>query len=105
MTVFNIIAQIALLVMGLFLIVAVLMQQGKAHGLSSTIAGGAETFFGKEQGTKISRLLSRWTTIVGLAFVVLVVLVFVIQPNYSTEYANADLWKNWSAFGSIFAEK
>ena len=57
-----------LLVMGAFLIVAVLMQHGKDHGLSGTIAGGAETFFGKDKGTRIDRMLGRLTTIVGIMF-------------------------------------
>ena len=57
--------EILLLVAGVFLVAAVLMQQGKAHGLSGAIAGGAETFFGKEKGKRYDRLISRWTTIIG----------------------------------------
>ena len=88
----------ALLLMGAFLIVAVLMQHGKDHGLSGTIAGGAETFFGKDKGTRIDRMLGRLTTIVGIIFVVIVVVVYVVQPDYSSDYANADLWKGNSSF-------
>ena len=57
-------------IIAVFLIVAVLMQHGKDHGLSGTIAGGAETFFGKDKGTRIDRMLGRLTTIVGIIFVV-----------------------------------
>ena len=39
---------IILILASLFLIVAVLMQSSKSHRLSGTIAGGAETFFGKK---------------------------------------------------------
>ena len=89
-----------LLLMGAFLIVAVLMQHGKDHGLSGTIAGGAETFFGKDKGTRIDRMLGRLTTIVGIIFVVIVIVVYVVQPDYSSDYANVDLWKGNSSFWS-----
>ena len=89
-----------LLLMGAFLIVAVLMQHGKDHGLSGTIAGGAETFFGKDKGTRIDRMLGRLTTIVGILFVVIVIVVYVVQPDYSSDYANVDLWKGSSSFWS-----
>ena len=87
-----------LLVMGAFLIVAVLMQHGKDHGLSGTIAGGAETFFGKDKGTRIDRMLGRLTTIVGILFVVIVIVVYVVQPDYSSDYANVELWQGSSSF-------
>ena len=84
--------------MGAFLIVAVLMQHGKDHGLSGTIAGGAETFFGKDKGTRIDRMLGRLTTIVGIIFVVIVIVVYVVQPDYSSDYANVELWQGNSSF-------
>ena len=61
-----------LIVMSIFLVVAVLMQSGKDSRLSGTIAGGAETFFGKTKGKTIDRVLSKATTIVAIVFVVLV---------------------------------
>ncbi|MBR6053194.1 MAG: preprotein translocase subunit SecG [Clostridia bacterium] len=87
-----------LLAMGAFLIVAVLMQHGKDHGLSGTIAGGAETFFGKDKGTRIDRMLGRLTTIVGIIFVVIVNVVYVVQPDYSSDYSNVELWQGNSSF-------
>ena len=87
-----------LLLMGAFLIVAVLMQHGKDHGLSGTIAGGAETFFGKDKGTRIDRMLGKLTTIVGIIFVVIVIVVYVVQPDYSSDYANVELWQGNSSF-------
>ena len=87
-----------LLAMGAFLIVAVLMQHGKDHGLSGTIAGGAETFFGKDKGTRIDRMLGRLTTIVGIIFVVIVNVVYVVQPDYSSDYSNVELWQGISSF-------
>ena len=86
--------EILLLVAGLFLVGAVLMQQGKAHGLSGAIAGGAETFFGKEKGKRFDRIISRWTTVVGIVFVVIVMIVFILMPDVkmSDKYTT----NNWS---------
>ncbi len=72
---------IILIIASVFLIFAVLMQSGKAKKLSGTIAGGSETFFGKQKGKKIDKLLSRMTTIVAVCFVVLVVVLYVAQDK------------------------
>lgn len=75
---------IILLVFAVFLIVAVLMQQGKSHNLSGTIAGGAETFFGKSKGQSINKKLSILTTVVAIVFVLVVCAVYVLTaPNDS----------------------
>ena len=85
--------EIFLLVAGLFLVVAVLMQHGKSHGLSGTIAGGAETFFGKEKGKRWDKLLSRLTTIVSALFVVAALALFVLMPDVSLkEDFSKDNW-------------
>ena len=72
---------IILLLIALFLIVAVLMQNGKTHGLSGAIAGGAETFFGKQKGGTIEKKLSKITTFVAIIFVVVVLVVYIIQDQ------------------------
>ena len=66
MNAINIILQILLLLAGIFLVVAVLLQRAKGKGLSGAIAGGVDTFFGKEQGPKVDRLLNRLTIIVAI---------------------------------------
>ena len=68
---------IVLLVMSIFLIVAVLMQSGKDKKLSGTIAGGAETFFGKSKANKMDKTLSLVTTIVAVVFALVVVAMYV----------------------------
>lgn len=80
-TALNITLGIVLLAAAIFLIVAVLMQSGKSHKLSGTIAGGAETFFGKTKGKSIDKLFSRLTTIVSIVFVVLVIVVYIFQDK------------------------
>ena len=77
----EIVLGILLILAALFLIVAVLMQSGKSHNLSGTIAGGAETFFGKSKATTIDKKLSKATTIVAIVFVVLVLVSYLAQNN------------------------
>lgn len=72
---------IILIVASLFLIIAVLMQSSKSHRLSGTIAGGAETFFGKSKGSTIDKKLSKLTTVVAIVFVVLVLAVYLLQDT------------------------
>lgn len=70
---------IILLIFAVFLVVAVLLQHGKSHNLSGTIAGGAETFFGKEKAKTMDKILSVVTSIVSIVFVVAVLILYVIQ--------------------------
>lgn len=68
---------ILLLVMAIFLTISVLMQSGKSKRLSGSIAGGAETFFGKAKGRTIDALLSKITTVVAILFVLVVIIVYI----------------------------
>ncbi len=56
-------------VISVILVVAVLMQHGKQQGLSGAIAGGAETFFGKNKGKTIDAILKKVTAVVAILFV------------------------------------
>lgn len=79
MNIFELILGIVLLVMAVFLVVAILMQHGKDKQLSGTIAGGAETFFGKSKASTMDKMLSKVTTIVAIVFAVLVLVMYMIQ--------------------------
>ena len=83
---FETILGILLIVMSLFLIVAVLMQHGKSHGLSGTIAGGAETFFGKNKGASVDSMLSKITTLVAIVFTIVVIITYVVQGNVTSSH-------------------
>ena len=58
------------IVISLCLVVVVLMQHGKQQGLSGAIAGGAETFFGKNKGRTIDAMLKKFTAVVAVLFVI-----------------------------------
>ena len=55
----------------IILIGVVLMQHGKQQGLSGAIAGGSDTFFGKNKGRTAEAKLEKLTKILSAAFIVL----------------------------------
>lgn len=62
------------------IIVVVLLQDSRKSGLSGSIAGGAETFFGKNKARSLDGKLARWTKILAAVFIVLTVVVnFVVN--------------------------
>ena len=67
------------LILSLILIAVVLLQSGKAQGLSGAIAGGSETFFGKNKGRTIDAILSKWTSIVAIAFLATSIALFLMS--------------------------
>lgn len=95
MTTLEIVIGILLFIMAIFLIVSILMQSGKSKKLSGTIAGGAETFFGKEKGQSIDKTLSKVTNVVSLVFVALIlVLLFADAKNDAEANKNTDTSKS-----------
>lgn len=58
------------IILAVSLIAIVLLQSGKSAGLSGSIAGGAETFFGKNKGRTIDALLSKYTAVSAIVFLV-----------------------------------
>ena len=68
---------IVICIMALALVACVLLQSGKDKRLSGTIAGAAETFFGKTKSQARDKVLSRVTTILSFVFVVLVVIMYI----------------------------
>ncbi len=67
------------LILSLILIAVVLLQSGKAQGLSGAIAGGSETFFGKKKGRTIDAILSKWTSVVAVAFLATSIALFLMS--------------------------
>ncbi len=73
---------IVLLVFAIALIVLVLFQSGKDKRLSGTIAGAAETFFGKSKTADNEKKLTIATTILSIVFaIVVLVMYFFIAVN------------------------
>ncbi len=52
------------------LIIIVLLQSSNQSGMSGAIAGGAETFFGKNKGRTIDGILKKLTAVVAVIFII-----------------------------------
>lgn len=63
------------------IILIVLLQSGKSAGLSGSIAGGAETFFGKNKGRSMDALLEKYTGYVAIAFLITSVMLYILINN------------------------
>lgn len=84
---------VLLLLSAVFIVVAVLLQKSSEDGLSGTIAGGSDTFYGKDKSSHSDRALYKWTIVAAVVFMVAVVAVFIIQPDYASTY-KLDAWQN-----------
>lgn len=58
------------IIVAVALVAIVLLQSGKAAGLSGTITGGAETFFGKNKGRTIDAILAKVTSVAAIVFLI-----------------------------------
>ena len=68
MNTWTFISSIVLLILAIILIVIVLLQEGHQANLSGAIAGGADSFLGKNKGRTIDAFLSKWTKFFAVAF-------------------------------------
>lgn len=72
MTALQIVFGILLIISSIAIIAIVLLQEGKSAGLSGAIAGGADTFFGKNKGRTMEAKLVKWTKVISISFFVIV---------------------------------
>ena len=84
---------VLLLVSAAFIVVAVVLQKSNEDGLSGTIAGGSETFYGKDKSSNTERALYRWTLVAAIVFALAVLAVYILQPDFKVNPA-LDAWKN-----------
>jgi preprotein translocase subunit SecG len=71
MAAYEIILGIVLIITSILLVAIVLFQEGRQAGLSGAIAGGAETFLGKNKGRTIEQKLVKITKVLAGVFFVL----------------------------------
>lgn len=62
---------VVLIITSIALIAVVLLQEGRSAGLSGAIAGGAETFLGKNKSKTIEQKLVKITKVLASVFFVL----------------------------------
>ena len=92
-----------LLVAAIFLVVAVTLQRSEKDGLSGTIVGGTETYYGKDKSVRKDKLLGKWTLIVSIVFMVAVLVVYIMQPDYHSTSYGLDQWQSITDYSSIFS--
>ena len=74
MAILNVIVTVLLVITALVLIATVLLQPGESNGLGA-IAGGAETFFGKNKAKSMEGKLALATKVSAVVFTVMALLV------------------------------
>ncbi len=71
MTVLQYVLSVVLIIVAVAIIILVIAQESKQKGLSGTIGGAADTFFGKNKGRTNEAKLALFTKIAGTIFFVL----------------------------------
>ena len=66
---------IVFIIVAIVLTILVLMQEGKSAGLSGTITGMADTYWGKNKGRSKEGQLVKFTTVLAVLFFVLAIAV------------------------------
>ncbi|MFG6325946.1 MAG: preprotein translocase subunit SecG [Lachnospiraceae bacterium] len=72
---------ILFVIVSLALVVLVLMQEGKSAGLTGSINGMADTYWGKNKGRSLEGKLVKITRILVIVFFVLAIVLNMINKN------------------------
>ena len=68
-----------ILLFAIVIIAVILLQEGRSKGISGTISGGADTFLSRGKARAVDAVLARWTKLVAVAFIVLIVVANVLS--------------------------
>lgn len=77
-TVLSIIFMVIMVLLSVAMIIIVVLQQGNSSNLGA-IAGGAESFFGKNKARSLDGKFKRWTIFISIGILLTSILFFVIQ--------------------------
>lgn len=75
---FSIAFMVLMVILSIAMIIIVVLQQGNTNNLGA-IAGGAESFFGKNKARSLEGKFKRWTIIIASGILVSSILFFVFQ--------------------------
>ena len=67
-----------IIIFAIVIIAAILLQEGRRAGINGAISGGADTFLSKNKARSVDAFLARWTKVIAIVFVILVVIAFVL---------------------------
>ena len=68
-----------ILLFAIVIIAVILLQEGRSKGISGTISGGADTFLSRGKARAVDAVLARWTKLVAVAFIVLIIVANVLS--------------------------
>ena len=80
---FSIAFMVLMVLLSIAMIIIVVLQQGNNSNLGA-IAGGAESFFGKNKARSLDGKFKRWTIIIAAAILVTSILFFVFRILLTT---------------------
>ena len=66
------------IIFAIVIIAAILLQEGRRAGINGAISGGADTFLSKNKARSVDAFLARWTKVIAIVFMILVVIAFVL---------------------------
>ena len=101
MAIFEYLLLVVLLIAAVCIVVAVVFQKTGEDGLSSTLAGGQETYYGKDKTAHTDHLLYKLTMWAGIVFVAATLAAYIIQPDFAAS-PSLDGWKDLTNFSGIF---
>ncbi|MBQ2422625.1 MAG: preprotein translocase subunit SecG [Clostridia bacterium] len=67
-----------IIIFAIVIIAAILLQEGRRAGINGAISGGADTFLSKNKARSVDAFLARWTKVIAIVFMILVVIAFVL---------------------------
>ena len=67
------IATVIFIVLLIALVILVMLQESKNTGLTGTVSGMADTYWGKNKGRSMEGKLVKWTTVLAVIFFVLTI--------------------------------
>ena len=79
MTTIQTVLAVVMILASIFLTFTILMQSGSRQGMSGTISGGAETFFGSGKAKGMDAMLNKLTIVVAAVFIALAVVLNILQ--------------------------
>ena len=82
MLILEIILLSLLLICAVVITGAVVLQKSN-EGLSGTLAGGSETYYGKDKANQKGKKLFKITLVATVIFAIAVLAVYIIQPDYT----------------------
>lgn len=73
MSVFEIILGAVICLLAVVIIVIIMLQESHDKGMGAIMGGSSDTFYSKNKSRSLDAFLARWTTVIAIAFFVVVI--------------------------------